>query len=146
MKHIIEASVPTHHKLNAIRKFGMPTILNADGSITAKQMFDSKEDAVAHLMSVADGEDQEQEILQYDSMTYDAVCADIRPATLLDKLEPSLLDKLEESMKPYPHTWEELKDELDSNYWVSAIKFESVMRIYSELKLSNIHNIFNIFK
>lgn len=146
MKHIVEAQVPTHHKLNAIRKFGMPTILNADGSISAKEVFNDRDRAIKHLLSVADTEQQVYDINNYGYMEYDNVTAYTRPANLLDRMKGEYLNELTEKIAvKYPHTYAEIIEELRSNYWLDNIDFRIAIRIYGELKLDNIYELYTIF-
>ena len=54
MKVIINATAPTSYQHTSLRSFGMDIKKNGNGSFTAKQEFDSKEDAKAYMTKRAE--------------------------------------------------------------------------------------------
>ena len=82
MKTQITATAPTNYQLQSLRAFGMPIVSNGNGSYTATQEFESKEDAVEYLKDRAhmyfDFEEIEEamaDITTANMLTIDAVTA-----------------------------------------------------------------------
>ena len=128
MNYIIEVSAPTHHKLNAIRKFGLPITMNADGSISARDEFTSEEKAIAHL--------EEREIANCE---HDGLVATIRPETLLERMDLDKLDELREVNKMYPSTMQTIEKELSEITYIVDLKYGTAWRICDDLNMNMNH-------
>lgn len=84
-KHIIYAKVPTGYQRSSIACFGMEVTRHGNGSITAKEEFNSYAEAKQMLLDIAEfwAEDelQEQEMFaeieQHGQLTYDGCTAKI---------------------------------------------------------------------
>jgi hypothetical protein len=82
MKTIITATAPTRYQLRSLRAFGMPVTDEPNGTFTASQEFDSKEEAIEYLKDRAHmyfefGEIEEAmaDITTANMLTIDAVTA-----------------------------------------------------------------------
>ena len=83
MKTIIKATAPTGYQLRSLRAFGMPITDHRNGSYSAKQEFDSEEEAIIYLTKRAEIyfetdeeiEDAIEIIEKYGQLRLDAVTA-----------------------------------------------------------------------